>query len=59
MNLKEIIKQSGIKKEHIINHTGINRTKFYRGIKGSEDFTDKELKLIAKVIGVRFKDLVS
>jgi len=56
-NLRKLIEERGIKKEHIINTTKIHRNRFYIGLDAINVFKPDELKAIAAVLGVSVKKL--
>jgi len=52
MTLHEIIKEKGLKKEYVIDKSGIPRNRFYCDQKKLYKFSTEELKRIAEVIGI-------
>ena len=52
MTLKEIIKDSGISKEHIIKKTDISRTRLYLAIAGKTLLKPDEIKKVAQVLRI-------
>lgn len=55
--LRKIIKDKGVSKEHIIKATKISRSKFYIGLDALNVFSPQELKAIATTLGVSVKRL--
>lgn len=53
--LNDLIKLCGVKKEFLICTTGINRTKFYKGLKDWSVFNDNDLNNIALALGYNRK----
>lgn len=56
--LRKLIKEKGITKEHLIKTTGISRNKFYIGLDALNVFQPTELKAIATALGVSVKKLM-
>lgn len=52
MTLREIIQEKGLKKEYIIEKTGIPRNRFYCNLKKPHKFRKSELEDIAKVLNI-------
>ena len=58
MTLPEIIKSRGLKKEYIIEKSGVPRNKFYCYQKKIHKFSDKELSQLALAIGIEKQTLI-
>lgn len=52
MTLKEIIKDSGISKEHIVKRADMSRTRLYLAVAGKCTLTADEIKKIAQVLRI-------
>lgn len=52
MKLSEIIREKGLKKEYVIEKTGIPRNRFYCDQDKLYKFSTDELKAMANVIGI-------
>jgi len=55
----KMIYDKGLRKEFVIEQTGINRSDFYKGMKYPVLFSDVQLRRIAKVIGKKSAELLS
>lgn len=57
--LRALIKERGVTKEHLIKATKINRNKFYIGLDAMNVFNTQELRAIASALNVSVKKLVN
>lgn len=57
--LSRFIKERGVRKEHIIKATKINRNKFYIGLKYPNVFDAAELKAIASALKTSVKNIIN
>jgi hypothetical protein len=53
VTINELIRMSGLKKEFLINRTGINRNKFYKALKDLSLLNDNELNQLALALGYK------
>lgn len=52
MTLRQLIFDTQLKKEDIINKSGITRAYFYKALKGTRKLNEVEIKKLSKAIGI-------